>query len=231
MRDFRTTLLLDQFDELQVLIDPARGYAEAVARSIMRQYDRLVLSRALGTVNVGRNLDQTITAVQDGVVTVGANATGLTFDKLVELHETFINAEVGTDLQEELFLCITGAQHADLMKENELTSRDFTNAGNGSMTGQTAIDKGVMTKAAGFNLIVFGAGSTVPNPMLSKTGNIRHCIAFARSGMAVGMNKDLGVRVDNRPDRNNAQQVQASIYFDAIRTEGSKVIQVDCVEV
>ena len=45
------------------------------------------------------------------------------------------------------------------------------------------------------------------------------------------MNKDISIRVDNRPDLNNAQQVQASLFMDAIRTEGVKVQKVECVEV
>lgn len=230
MRDFRTTLLLDQFDELQVLIDPAQDYARAVARAMMRQYDRLCLQAALGTVNTGRDLDVPVTAANDGVVTVAANATGLTFDKLVEIHQNFINAEVGVDLDEEIFLCITGAQHADLLKETEVTSRDFTNSGNLSMIGETVIDRGRIAKAAGINLIVFGSGPNINNPLITATGSTRHCVAFAKSGLCVGMNKDISVRVDNRPDLNNAQQVQASLFFDAIRTEGVKVQQVDCVE-
>lgn len=230
MRDFRATLLLDQFDSLQVLIDPAQDYARGVARAMMREYDRLCIKAALATVNTGRNLDVPVTATADGVQTVAANATGLTFDKLLEIHQNFINAEVGTDLEEELFLCITGKQHADLLKEAELTSRDFTNGGDASMMGQTVIDRGRIAKAMGINLIVFGTGPNITNPILSATGGTRHCIAFAKSGICVGMNKDITVRVDNRPDLNNSQQVQASLFFDAIRTEGVKVQQVDCVE-
>lgn len=231
MRDFRTTLLLDQFDSLQVLIDPAQDYARAVARAMMREYDRLCITNALGVVNTGKNMDIPVAASADGVITVAANATGLTFDKLVEIKQNFINAEVGTDLQEDLFLAITGQQHANLLQESELTSRDFTNSGNASMVGQTVIDRGVMTHAMGFNLIVFGTGPNISNPIISATGSTRHCVAFAKSGLCVGMNKDISVRVDNRPDLNNAQQVQASLFFDAIRTEGVKVQQVDCVEV
>lgn len=231
MRDFRTTLLLDQFDELQVLIDPAADYARAVARAMMRQYDRLCLEAALGTVNTGRNLDVPITAAADGVVTVSANASGLTFDKLVEIQRNFVNSEVGLDLEEELFLAITGEQHADLLKEVELTSRDYTNANNASMLGETVIDRGRIAKACGINLIVFGAAANIQNPLLSKSGNIRNCVAFAKSGLCVGMNKDISIRVDNRPDLNNAQQVQASLFMDAIRTEGVKVQKVECQEV
>jgi hypothetical protein len=228
MRDFRATLLLDQFDDLQVLIDPSRDYASAVARAMMRQYDRLVLTNALATVFTGRNLATPVSAVADGVLTVPADATGLTFDKLVEVRQNFINNDVGTDLQEDLYIAITGTQHADLMKEAELTSRDFTSFGSSNMMGETVIDRGQITKALGMNIIVFAANDS--NPMLAKTSTTRHCIAFAKSGLVVGMNKDISVRVDNRPDKNNAQQVQASIFFDAIRAEGVKVQQVDCVE-
>jgi hypothetical protein len=225
MRDFRSTMLLDQFDELQVLIDPQRDYASAVARAMMRQYDYLVLTNAIASVNTGRNLDTPVTASSDGVLTVSANATGLTFEKLVEIRQNFINNEVGLDNDEEIYLCITGNQHSDLLKEMELTSRDYTNGGMGN---ETVIDRGKITKAMGMNLVIFGANAT--KSMISKTSTTRHCIAFAKSGMIVGMNKDISIRIDNRPDKNNSWQIQASMFLDAIRTEGVKVQQVDCVE-
>jgi hypothetical protein len=228
MRDFRATLMLDEPDNLQVLIDPSRDYAESVARAMMRQYDYLVLNNALATVYTGRNLTTPVDAEDDGVLTVEASATGLTFDKLVEIRQNFINNDVGTDLQEDLYLAITGTQHADLMKEVELTSRDFTSFGSSSMMGETVIDRGQITKALGMNLIIFAANAN--NPMLQKTGNTRNCIAFAKSGIVVGMNKDISVRIDNRPDKNNATQMQASMYLDAIRAEGVKVQKVECVE-
>lgn len=224
MRDFRATLMLDHFDDLQVLIDPSREYASAVAEAMMRQYDYLCLTNALGSVNTGRKLDVPVDAVTDGVLTVAANGTGLTFEKLNEIQQNFIDNEVGLDRDEELYLCITGQQHADLLKETELTSGDYTAGGR----GETVIDRGRITKAMGMNIIVFGANAS--KSMLSKTSTTRHCIAFAKSGIVVGMNKDISIDIDKRPDKNNAWQVQASIFMDAIRTEGVKVQQVDCVE-
>lgn len=230
MRHFSTTLFLDRFDDLQVLVDPTRTYVEAVAKSMMRQYDRRALEAALAPVRTGRRLDTTVSPVDDGVQTVAAAATGLTYDKLVEIHENFLNAEVGLDMDEELYLAITAKQHADLMKEGEMINRDFSNFGNNDMGQQTVIDRGRITKAAGINLLVFGVGANVPNPLIKATGNVRHCIAFAKSGIRMGINQDITIDIDNRPDKNNLRQVQAHMFLDGLRTEGVKVQQVDCQE-
>lgn len=230
MRNFVSTLYLDPFDNLQVLIDPARKYAEQVARSMMIQYDRLCLEAALGTVNTGRYLNVPLTASQDGVHQVVDNGTGLTYEKILEIKNTFYGNEVGVDYDEEMYLCITEKQLIDLMKENEVISRDFSNFGNASMAGPTVIDSGRVKSILGMNIILFGAGDNIADPLLKKTNNVRHCIAFTKSGICVGMNKDLSVKISDRPDKNHTIQIQASMFMDAIRTEGVRVQQVDCLE-
>jgi hypothetical protein len=234
MRDFRTTILLDEFDDLQVLIDPEQKYAQRIAASLMKQYDRLCLEAAVSTVLTGKNIDTSVSFATDGGITIAAGGTGLTYDKLVTAAENFLDAEVGTETEETFYMCITGQQHSDLMKEQELTSRDYT--GGPSRDGRDYwIDQGRIKRAAGFNIIVFGAGANIANPMIPITSTTRDCIAFATgpmgSGICVGINKDVSLRVDNRPDLNNAKQIQATLFASAIRTEGVRVQKVQCTEV
>ena len=219
MRDFATTLMLDRFDELQVLIDPAREYAKAVATSMMRKYDILALEAAVASVYTGRNFGTTVTAASDGVTTIANGGTNLTYEKLLSIHETFINNDIGIEESAQIYMAITGKQHTALMKEQELTSGDFSS--------DYVIDKGRIVKAAGINLILFEGTTT---NYLAKSGNIRTCIAFANDGICMGVNQDITLSIDKRPDLNNAQQVQARFFLGGVRTEGERVIKVDCDE-
>ena len=219
MRDFAATLYLDNFDDLQTLINPKAEYAAAVARTMNRRFDLIALEAALATVYTGKNFGTSVSAATDGVSTISTGGTNLTYEKLLEIKENFINADVGVDEDEEINIAITGSQHTALMKEQELTSGDFNR--------EYAIEKGKITKALGMNIILFEGASS---KFLTKTTNTRDCIAFSNRGICVGINKDIGIEVNQRPDKNNLWQVQARFFLGGVRTEGSLIQKVQCDE-
>ena len=213
MREFRCTIYLDNKDEVGVLIDPERNYAASVARAMYRQFDRIAVEAFLATVYTGRDMTTAVTASSDGVQTVDATA-GATYEKLLEASENFMDYEIGTDLDEDMYLLITGEEHTDFMQEYELTSGDFTR--------EFAVEKGKIVRGAGFEFVHFGG--KVSNPILSvDSSNVRSCIAFAKDAVNVGLAKDAEVYVDIRPDLNRAKQVQAVLMMGAVRTEGARV--------
>jgi len=213
MREFRATIYLDKKDELETLIDPQRQYAEAVARALYRQTDRVINNAAFAAVLTGKDASTSISFATDGGATVSATS-GTTYEKLLEGIQNFIDNEVGTEMEEKLYLTITGEEHTDLMSETELTSGDFSR--------QYSIDKGKMINAAGFDLIHFGKNA--PVPILTVASSVRDCIMGSSRGTCLGISQDLNIEVDKRPDLNNLTQVQASMFMGAVRTEG-KLIQ------
>lgn len=216
MREFRCTIYLDNKDEVGVLIDPERNYSASVARAMYRQFDRIVVEAALATVYTGREMTTAVTAANDGVEVVDATA-GLTYEKLLEIGENFMDYEIGTELDEAMCLAISGEEHTDLMQENELTSGDYTR--------EFVVEKGKIQNASGLDLVKFGG--KVNNPILSvSSGNVRSCIAMAEEGVEVGLAKDAEVYVDIRPDLNRAKQVQAVLMLGAVRKEGARVQEV-----
>lgn len=216
MREFRCTIYLDNKDEIGVLVDPERNYAASVARAMYRQFDRIVTEAALATVYTGREMTTPLTAAQDGVQTVDATA-GLTYEKLLEIGENFMDYEIGTEMDESMCLLHSGEEHTDLMQESELTSGDFTR--------QFAIEKGKIVNAAGLDLVAFGG--KVNNPILSVDGsNVRDCIAMAEHGVQIGLAKDAEVFVDIRGDLNRAKQVQAVLMLGGVRKEGARIQKV-----
>ena len=223
MREFRATILLDDFDDVSTLIDPQAGYVAALAASMNRQKDRLIADAAFADVKTGRNFGTTVTFANDDGLTVLASVgstTGLNYDKLLNVQENFIDNNVGSEMDEEFALVITGQQNTNMMNETELTSGDFTR--------EYAIESGRIAKAVGMNVVhVSGLDS---QPILSKSGNDRNVIAMARGGIKFGVSKDVSIKINERPDKNNAIQIQACMFAGAVRVDGRRIQKVISTE-
>lgn len=217
MREFRATIYLDKKDQLETLIDPQRNYAQAVARALYRKYDKIAAEAAFASVYTGKDFSTVVTAANDGVDTITATG-GLTYDKLLELEEEFIDDDVGTDEMEDYYLAITGEENTDLKGETELMSGDFSR--------QFAIDNknGRLQMANGFELVHFAANAAIP--ILDVTAAVRSCIAASKRGICVGISEELQVEIDKRPDKNNLVQIQASMFMGGVRAEGKLVKKV-----
>lgn len=215
MREFRATIYLDKKDQLETLIDPQKNYALAVARSLYRKFDAVAASAAFADVATGKSFSTTLTAAQDGVLTVDATS-GLVWEKLLEIEENFIDGDVGTDEVEDFYLTITGEENTDLKGETELTSGDF-NRDFDSRDGKLA-------RVNGMEVVRFAANAALP--ILNVAASTRDLIAASKRGICVGISEELTVEIDKRPDLNGAIQVQSSMFLGAVRTEGKLVQKV-----
>lgn len=214
MREFRATIYLDKKDQLETLIDPQKNYALAVARALYRKYDAIAVEAAFADVATGKDFGTTVTFANDGGLTVDATS-GLVYERLLEINENFIDNDVGTDEMEDYFLTVSGEEHTDLMGETELTSGDFVRS--------YSVEKGRMTMAAGLELKHFAANTS---PILPVASSQRSLVAASKRGICVGISEELLIETDKRPDKNNMQQVQASMFMGAVRTEGKLVQKV-----
>lgn len=223
MREFRTTILLDNFDDVSTLIDPQSNYAAHIAAAMNRQKDRIIAGAAFTDVKTGRNFGTTLSFANDEGATVAASVgstTGLNYDKLLEAQENFINNNVGVEADEELYLLMTGQQNTNALNEPELTSGDFSR--------NYFVDKGRAMSGAGFNFIHFSG--TDSRPIIGKSGNDRECIAMAKGGIKFGVSKDMTLTVNERPDKNNLIQLQACMYIGAVRVDGRRVQKIVTTE-
>jgi len=209
-------LPVDASDVRGALLNPESNYADAIANAAVRQYDRTIYDAAFASVLTGRDFETTVTAATDGVTTVDATG-GLTYEKLLEIGENFMNEDVGVESDESIYLTITGAEHTALMKEVELTSSDYNR--------QYNVEKGKMTEAAGIKLIPFAA--SVPSPIIPVAGGERKLLAASSRGLCLGISKDMSIKVQERNDLIETTQVQVVFEIGAVRTEGVLVQQVD----
>lgn len=218
-RRFAITLPIDARDIRGALLNHKQKYAEAVAKGMERQFDRIVIEKQFADVLTGRNFGTTITYATEGLPTVDATA-GLTYEKLLEIMRQFIDNEVGNDMPEMFVLGISGDEHEALMKETELTSGDFTR--------QFAVEKGELVRAAGFIVIKYGA--SVNNPLLPVAAAVRDNFAMSTRSMFVGMSAEINIKVENRPDFYEVEQVQAIFELGSVRTEGNLIQRVQTTE-
>jgi hypothetical protein len=214
-RRFVVTLPIDSADVRGMLLNPQGAYAEASVRAMERVYDRVGIEALFASVATGREFETSVTFASDGGNTVTAT-TGLTYEKLLEINKFWRNNEVGQEVPEQKILLLTGDEEEALMQETELISGDFSR--------QFVVDKGEIVKAAGMDIVFYGAD--VPNPLLSVTSAVRSCAAVTGRGLVYGLSKAMGVSVDQRKDYIELDQVQIIGELGAVRTEGLLVQKV-----
>ena len=207
-RRFEVTLPVDDSDVRGMLLDPTGNYARAAVQAIFRKLDKVIIDAADADVKVGRESDGTVTFDSEST-TVDATS-GLTYEKLLEITQNFIDEEVGNDMPEDFAFTITGKEHTALMNETKLTSGDFSR--------EFVVDKGMITRAAGLELIRYGAN--VNAPILSVNSGTRDLFAFSKRAICVGMSKELSINVKERTELIETTQVQVIGQFGAVRTEG-----------
>ena len=212
-RRFVVNLPIDSSDVRGALQDPNGEYAKAVAAAMQRQWDRVIQDAAFANILTGRDFETTVTAANDGVLTVDATA-GLTYEKLLEIGQNFIDNDV--DYEMGSFLQLTGSEHTALMGEVELTSGDFTR--------DYVVEGGRIKRALGMDIPVFAAN--VSNPIIPVASAQRQLIAASKGAFCVGVSKDISISIKERDDYIETTQVQAILEIGAVRTEGALVQKV-----
>jgi hypothetical protein len=212
---FVINLPIDASDVRGALLSPDSEYSKAVAAGALRQYDRVAYNAAFADVLTGRDFENTVTATNDGVLTVDATA-GLTYEKMLEIRQNFWDNDVGLDANERLYLTITGDEHTSLMGEEELISGDFNR--------EFVVEKGRITQALGMDLIGFAA--SVPAPIIPTVSSQRQLIAASDRGICMGISKEMSIKIQERNDLIETNQVQVVFEIGAVRTEGALVQKV-----
>lgn len=222
-RRFAVTVPVDKHDIEGMLTDPTGRLAEECIRAMERKFDKVVYDAMFANVLTGENFGTSVTFANDGGLTVDATA-GLTYEKLLEIHQNFIDGDVGNDLPAEFIMGITGDEHTDLMGEAELISGDYSR--------DFVVEDGSIQKATGIQLVKFAANA--PTPIIDVSGGTRDGFVLAKhgsqSGVAVGVSYDIEVDVAKRPDYISTHQIQVVMSIGAVRTEGKLVQKVQTTD-
>jgi len=222
--------LIDTFDKLQTIVDPTSGYATGAAYAAGREWDDIIIKEATATAKLGQdaaNLTDeafnTTASTSGGCQVVstfgsGSTATGLTVDKLIEAKRVLRHSHVNLD-REEATVVAGSTQESDLLKQAQVTSRDF------NPQDKPVLTDGKVVRFMGFN-IKYSERITQ-----TTVGSVRGVIAFVKSGMHLGIWKEVSSDVDRRIDLSGRPwQLYSEIGFGATRTQQFKVIQILCAD-
>lgn len=221
-RFFHVTLFSDEIDVTARLSDPKGIYANAAAMAMERRFDRVIYEAMFADVATGRDFSTTIDFATDGGRTVNATG-GLTLAKLLEAKQNFTDDEVGNPGSAGVVpgtgkfkkcMGISGDEETTMLQIATLTSGDYSR--------RFALEEGDLTYAVGIEMIPFGAN--VQFPVLQVAGGVRTSFVMAAGAMAVGITKEWGITIKDRPDMINVTQIQITGAIGACRTEG-KLLQ------
>jgi len=212
--------LIDSFDELRTIVDPKSMYAQNAAMAVGRGWDDCLIAAAFGTAQTGTDgasfTAETFSTANFQILdTFGASAsTGLSVAKMIEAKRIFRHYHV--DIESDPLTAVIGSkQESDLLNQTEVVSTEFSD--------RPVLVDGHVKRFLGFDIVV--------SERLNYASNLRQTIFFAKSGMYLGMWKDMTNRVSIRNDLSSEPyDLYTSVTYGATRTQPGKVLQVLCAD-
>lgn len=219
-RRFTKTITVDALQDINELLkDPTSSILSELNKAKERVIDRIGIAAATGDVLTGGpdTAPVTTSAATDGVITVTATS-GLTYEKIQEITENFINNELEYSMFRGSVLCLTGVENTNLMSEVEFISSDF-------ISGRP-VDDGRVSDAGTYRIEYFAGsksgGITVVNPIIFEGPTTRNCCALAPESVAMSMEL-ASLDVTKSATKVNSWDITIDFWINAMRTEGVRV--------
>lgn len=208
--------MVDDEDIVRVLTDLKTGYARNHAAAIRRKIDRRIFDGMFGTNKTGEDgtTSTTWTAFVAANAThqVAAAGTGLTVPKLKAAKKALMAAEVDLDM-DPIYCAITAEDHDDLLGEAQIISRDYNDL--------LVLKEGKIERFLGITFI--------HTELVPTTSGERQVPVWAKSGIHLGVWKDIEGMAARRPDKSFNWYAYARAIVGATRTEEKKLVEIRCV--
>lgn len=210
--------LIDDYDRLQTIVDPTSGYVKAAAAATGRYWDDGIISAATGTRQIGTDIgnltpDNFSTTLFQVSSTFGSSsASGLTVGKLIEARRVLRHYHNDLDMDPPT-LVIGSQQEADLLNQTQVVSTEFND--------KPVLVDGRLRRFLGYDIAV--------SERLSVAASVRTAIVFVKSGMTLGLWKDMENFIDQRIDLSGRPwQLTTRTMFGPVRTQNGKVVSILC---
>jgi|SRR6185312_1727098 len=215
---YDSTLMIDQFDKLQMLIDPTSSFVQSETFAHGRAMDAAILAGAFGSNNTGNNGGTAVTFPNSQVVGVqqgAASSTNLTVAKLIAAMEILEANEVDLD-NDPVYCAINAANHASLKQEIQVTSKDFND--------EAVLVEGKLRRFLGIDFIHTELLTTGTD---DQSGTSTQVLLWAKSGLHLGIWNDIQADISQRKDlRGLPYQAYSLSMFGATRTQEGKVVKI-----
>lgn len=218
--------LIDSFDELRLISDPKSQYSTNAAAAVARDWDDILISKANAAASLGTDVNGLSTEnFDDTTYGIAANFnsngnSGMSVSKLRELRRLMRHyGEDGDMNNEQMTIVIGSSQESDLLAETQVTSAEFNGA------KPTLVD-GSITRFLGFDFVI-----SERLQIGVKASNVRTCIAFMKSGLYLGMWKDMQTTPSIRNDLSgHPWQLYTNYTCGATRLQKGKLFVVYCAD-
>jgi hypothetical protein len=211
--------LIDSFDKLETIVDPQSAYVEAAAAATARYWDdgliaNAVASRQLGT-DVGSLTTETFSTTNFQVASTfgSSSASGLTVAKIIEAKRIFEHYH--NDLEMDPPCMVIGSQqHSDLFNQVQVVSTEFQKI-------DAVVTGGKVRQILGIDIVI--------SERLSVSANVRTVLVFVKSGLMLGLWRDMENRISIRNDLSGEPwQLLTSTMYGALRMQPGKVVSILC---
>ncbi|QDP54606.1 MAG: hypothetical protein Tp118DCM00d2C30442581_44 [Prokaryotic dsDNA virus sp.] len=236
-------LMIDRFDKLKLLVDPASEYVQQQVHALNRKSDIEFLKGALGGAQSGVNggtsvpFNSTDTASQFLDLGTGAEAQKFTLEKIIAAKRTLETA--GVDLDDPMntaYIAVSPFQMHELLEtSNAVQSIDYNSV--------KALVRGEINSFYGFqfcvsNLLPYMDSSllapylswTNDVPQKDGTGTSRIAFAWVKSGIRQVTNNNITTEIEKRADKRFNWYSYASMRTGAVRMEEEKVVVIPCTQ-
>jgi hypothetical protein len=214
---------IDEFDDISLgdLPTPKSEHVQSHAMAAFRTMDSVLIAAMEGTNYTGEDGTTAVTLGAGQQVAVNyvrsgsPTNSGLTLAKILRALSILRENEV--EDEDPLYLVVSQRQIDDLLNDVvEVKSVDYNNV--------KALVDGTVNKFGGFEFV------RTQLLTLNASTDVRTCIAFAKSGVVLGVGRERGARVDIRPDLNHTIQIRTTMALGATRLQEEKVVLVYCDE-
>lgn len=207
--------LIDDEDKIRLMTDPTSAVVQVGVAALNRSKDDVIIE-ALGGNARTTDVGATLVALPAGQK-IAVGAAGLTLAKLRTAKEILTAAEGYNedDPEDQLYCGVTAQQLTNLLSTTEVTSSDYNTV--------KALVQGSVDTFMGFKF--------KRTQLFQKVDNDRFIYAWCKSGMTLGIGKDITNRVTERSDKCFAVYPYAKMSLGAVRNEEVKVVEIACLEV
>lgn len=218
--DYEWGDLVDKQDLVRVLQDPANSYSLNASWSMGRAMDDVIITALSGSAATGVSGAGTASMAAANRVPVNyvesgaATDSNLTVGKLRRAKGIFGAFDVD-DMDDTLHLVTSQSQIDALLRDDEVTSSDYNVV--------KALVNGEINTYMGFQF-------HRTQRLSLETGNVRVCLAYAPSGIMLGIGMDIVARITERADKSFATYVYYMMSLGAVRLEEEKVAEIRCDE-
>ncbi len=232
MADYEYADLVDAADKIKTLNDPTNDYSMAAQWALGRSMDQVMIAAALGSAYGGVSGGSGVSLPTTQKLTSVASTAGAALNVQALRRTQKILDGNDVDESEARFFAFNAYQKESLLGATEVSSSDF-NTIKALVMGQ--IDTFLGFKFLRSENLTDRSGTLSFDTTTGAVGSgggeadgYDQCIAWAKSGLLLGLGADIKAEIGPRADKSYSMQVYASMSIGGVRMEEEKVVEVLC---